>query len=364
MQSSETGTNRAEKTRSVVVIVILTVFGIISAGVTLFGLGIMWLIVSIICSVPDTSRGPEGDPDAKYAADVDHPARSPSGKYQLNVRRILGEKPQVFEFDIWRKLPTGGFEKVCTLDKRCSIYHTAICAWDQKDRVWIYDGDLSESSMWAFDGDEKWQRRGIGNVPVPAIFLRDWGGGAYQTPNNDVEKDDDEQLENRLCCWQNHSEASGPSDQAFQVFEISTRPQLLTRVKERLAAAAKSQEDNDKLIGLYSDVATIQEGSKNYKDAESALDCALKLCSSVGEGERPFPDKAEVLLQLGRVSAKLGRGEHAERLLTQAVELERKNTGSTSGYTKWALDSLAQFYKEQGKFEKADQIYQSQFSAK
>src|SRR5215470_19071787 len=130
------------------------------------------------CSL-DTTPALERDPEARYVASLDHPAISPSGKYQLQVRtgreRTETGKFDYFEFEIWQILPGGKTTKVYTLNKRFSLYHRTICAWDQKDRVWIYSGDFGQNFLWAMDVAGRWQERPTGDLFAPGVLNRTMG---------------------------------------------------------------------------------------------------------------------------------------------------------------------------------------------
>ena len=110
------------------------------------------------------------------------------------------------------------------------------------------------------------------------------------------------------------------------------------------------------LVPFLYDLALVQEVGGRYKEAAATLQKAASLCTRIPVGKTTFPDRAEILLQLGVVLAKMNNQDRAETILNEVVALEQKATGPASTYTMTATHELANLYRKTGKAERAEQL--------
>src|SRR5262249_32590710 len=173
---------------------------------------------------------------ARYCASRGHPSLSPSGQYQLNVRLVEQPDELHYEFDICRVLSGTKIQKVYTLNKTFSPYHSLVCAWDPKDRVWIYSGDFGHCFLWTVDTEGTWCEQPLRNSPAPAVLNRLLGGTSFILSDSEIEEASMDELAFRL-----HSgRIDDPKRAYFDVEHLSEgqRNALIEEFKQRLDEAS------------------------------------------------------------------------------------------------------------------------------
>lgn len=113
--------------------------------------------------------------DRSALATPDHPVRSPSGRYLLEV--VYGKDQYGARVGWFRiRAAEGARELVYESDERFALRHTTMFLWaDHADQVWVYSGDVG-TSYWEPDPrtgewtERVWQRDG--SAPPPSLLKK------------------------------------------------------------------------------------------------------------------------------------------------------------------------------------------------
>lgn len=111
--------------------------------------------------------------DTKGVATINNPVISPSGKCQLKVTEVTLEGVKHNKFSIF-KVSDGKIESTALYISKDAYRtrDTLYFIWDDKDRVWVYSGDVG-TFFWEQVTDDKWEKRTYTDnisVPVPSLL--------------------------------------------------------------------------------------------------------------------------------------------------------------------------------------------------
>jgi len=115
------------------------------------------------CMMNDRGFPPE-------VATIDRPAISPSGKYILQVTKESENQSNFLRFQILNE----NKDVIFMPSERFAERHTTLFLWDEKDRVWVYSGDLG-TSFWELNettGDWNKHDYSRSNVTAPEFLKK------------------------------------------------------------------------------------------------------------------------------------------------------------------------------------------------
>lgn len=142
---------------------------------------VVFFIITVLILV-SCKKNVEKSIDTKEVVTIDNPVISPSGKYQLKVIEETIDGVEHNKFAIFKVL-NSYIESEATFVS-CDAYRTRdtlYFVWDDKDRVWVYSGDLG-TFFWEHVSDNEWEKRSFADnrsVPVPSL-LKQLKPGHYE----------------------------------------------------------------------------------------------------------------------------------------------------------------------------------------
>jgi len=110
---------------------------------------------------------------------------------------------------------------------------------------------------------------------------------------------------------------------------------------------------NERHVRFYTDAGSSAERAGNWELAERNYERALINARIARPDSGPTYDRSMAAYNLGRAKGHLCKFEDAETLLTEALKMEEKLSGPSSGLTTMRLLELGRLNLDQGQFPKS-----------